>query len=155
MKNSTLAWILVALLIFGGGFTVYEMTRGLRNNNPGNIRADGTQWQGMAPTQTDSDFVQFVSAEYGIRALARTLSTYFDNYGLNTVAGIINRWAPPSENDTASYVEDVASQMNVDPNAPLDLTTDLPALVRAIIRHENGVQPYSDQTIANGIAMAV
>lgn len=156
MKRETL-WLLIgfgALLLFGGGAAVYTMTRGLRNNNPGNIRLDGTRWEGMSPTQDDGSFVQFLSPVYGIRALARVLQNYVALHGLNTVAGIITRWAPPSENDTAAYIADVASKMNVDPNTPLDMNASLPSLIAAIVAHENGFNPYDAATLNSGIALA-
>ena len=89
----------IAALALAGGTTVavieYNATRGLRNNNPGNIRKSATAWQGLSPTQTDASFFQFISPEYGIRALATILGTYMKNYGLVTVSDIISRWAPP------------------------------------------------------------
>lgn len=157
MKRSELYLLIglgALLLLGGGGYAVYQMTRGLRNNNPGNIRLDGTRWLGMSPNQTDGTFVQFVSPEYGIRALARVLETYYTAHGLNTVAGIISRWAPPQENDTAAYIADVANHLGVDPNAPIDVSAYLPSLVAAITQHENGTQPYSVNTIEQGVTMA-
>lgn len=131
---------------------MYTKTRGLRNNNPGNIRL-GAAWQGMSPTQTDESFVQFVSPEYGIRALARILDNYAAR-GLTTVASIINTYAPPAENNTGAYVMAVADALGVDPNAQIDVTSTLPRLVAAIIQHENGLQPYGMDVIQRGIALA-
>lgn len=128
-------------------------TRGIRNNNPGNIRRDGTAWQGMAVNQTDPDFVQFVSPEYGIRAIAVILNTYMVQHGLYTISGIIGRWAPPSENDTQAYISDVSNSMGVDANQILD-SSDIPGLVSAIIKHENGIDPYSAAEINSGVALA-
>lgn len=126
--------------------------RGIRNNNPGNIR-HGDQWVGMSENQTDPDYVQFISPEYGIRAMARVLKTYRNSYGLNTIAEIVSRWAPPSENDTQSYIKSVAQRLAVNPDQPInDFHT--PLLIAAIIQHENGQQPYSEETIAMGVAMA-
>ncbi len=153
---NAMGWLLLGLaivLLAGGGTIVYEATRGLRNNNPGNIRLDGTNWQGMSPTQTDPSFVQFVSPEYGLRAIAVILNTYMNNYGLNTVTGIISRWAPPTENDTAAYIADVANQMGVDPNQPLS-QAQIPSLVAAIVHHENGLQPYTTAQIDQAVALA-
>jgi hypothetical protein len=127
--------------------------RGIRNNNPGNIR-HGQDWRGMRAEQTDPAFVQFESPEYGLRALFRTLRTYFDHYNLRTARGIIERWAPPTENNTEAYVQAVAAAMRVAPNQPLDIPTHFPALMKAIIAHENGRQPYTDEQIARGIGMA-
>jgi hypothetical protein len=156
MKRSTLYFLLAlgALALLSGGAIVYTKTRGLRNNNPGNIRkVPGTVWQGQTPEQTDDAFVQFMSAEYGIRALTRVLNNYAAR-GLNTVADIINTYAPPSENDSSAYVNAVAQQLNVAPDATIDVTAYLPSLIAAIVHHENGVQPYAFATIERGIALA-
>jgi len=114
--------------------------RGIRNNNPGNIEANAIKWQGA--TGNDGRFVVFDTPENGIRALARILKTYRDKYGLETVRGIVSRWAPPSENNTGAYIGSVCSRVSVAPDARL-APADYPALVAAIIRHENGVQPYN------------
>ena len=73
-------------------------SRGIRNNNPGNIRRSKDKWQGAAKEQPDKNFVTFTSPVWGIRAIARILIRYQDNYGCDTVAKHIARWAPPSEN---------------------------------------------------------
>jgi hypothetical protein len=151
-----LPWAALAVLIFAGGGAVYSKIRGLRNNNPGNIRRGGERWQGLAPdsAQTDPAFWRFLAPEWGIRAIVRILRTY-QARGLVTVRGIIGRWAPPTENDTDAYVAAVARQLNVSPDDVLTLTGDqLITLVKAIIRHENGIQPYSDATITRGIELA-
>lgn len=125
--------------------------RGIRNNNPLNIRK-GQDWQGEVQGN-DTDFETFESPEYGIRAAARIINNYETLYGLNTVRGIVSRWAPASENDTESYIESVASAVGVSPDTPLT-DTDTPALISAMILHENGEQPYSMDTIAAGVALA-
>lgn len=132
-----------------------KIPRGVRNNNPGNIRI-GDNWQGLAPMQEDGSFCQFSDAKYGIRALAYLLlKSYHIKRGLNTVRKIINRWAPPSENDTASYVMQVAKAMQVGADEAIDLTKEfaLAGLVAAIIKHENGAQPYSGLQIMAGVRM--
>jgi len=131
---------------------MYDKTRGLRNNNPGNIR-HGDNWQGMAKVQNDASFITFVSPVYGIRAIAKIIGNYKAKYGLDTIAGIINRWAPPSENDTQAYIDDVSQSVGIGPDMPLQ-HSDMTALVSAIIKHENGVQPYSLATLSTGIAMS-
>lgn len=87
------------------------MTRGLRNNNPLNIRHSQDQWQGAATTQTDKSFVQFESMAYGYRAAWKTLDTYNLRFRREhkpyNVRNIIDRWAPPTENDTEAYVKAV------------------------------------------------
>lgn len=140
-----------------------KQPRGIRNQNPGNIRhALGTRWQGSAGTQTDPSFVQFVGAKWGIRAIARTLITYQDKHKLRTVRQIIDRWAPPSENNTQAYIRAVASRIGVSPEQRIDVY-DYPvmhALVLAIIRHENGPGPlhggewYGEGLIEDGLRLA-
>ncbi len=132
---------------------MFEKSRGFRNKNPGNIRK-GIDWQGMRPNQTDSAFVQFIDPVYGIRAMNKIIKTYSTKYGLTTVRGIINRWAPPTENNTNSYVNDVASRLGVAPDQPIDVQARAADLSRAIIYHENGLQPYDVATIDKGVALA-
>lgn len=128
-----------------------SMKRGIRNNNPGNIR-HGDDWQGMSPEQTDDDFVQFTKPEWGIRAMVRVLRSYARR-NVNTVASIITTWAPDVENDTGAYISHVAQQLGVSPHDPIPESA-LPNLLAAIIKHENGVQPYSFVTINLGISLA-
>lgn len=131
-----------------------KLPRGVRNNNPGNIR-HGEKWKGLRYAQTDADFCQFVSPEFGIRALARVLMTYEKRHGLNTVRGIISRWAPPNENNTDAYMNYVACCLEVEVDDVIDVVDSLPALVSAIIYHENGQQTYSVKTMDAGIRMAM
>ena len=126
--------------------------RGFRNNNPGNIRL-GQPWQGMAATQTDPSFVQFVAPQWGIRAMAKIL-LHYQAEGFNTVRQIINHWAPPNENDTESYVNDVSALCQTTPDSAIDVKAELPHLIPAIIHHENGSCPYSGDVIALGISLA-
>lgn len=134
------------------GEKVANLARGIRNNNPMNLRKSSNAWQGKTEG-TDESFETFVTPEYGIRAGAKTLITYQDRYSLNTVNDIINRFAPPIENNTNAYAEHVASELGVDVNAPIDVRSHLFELVSAIIKHENGVNPYSDSTIQGGLAL--
>lgn len=138
--------------------SIYGTVRGMRNNNPGNIRLGGP-WQGMAESQTDGSFVQFVSMEYGIRALAKLLLTYHSRYNLRTATEIISRWAPPNENDTGAYIRTVANAAGAGPGDALNFSEgdDLFQVTRAIIAHENGRVPallISDDTVRAGIALA-
>jgi len=129
--------------------------RGIRNHNPGNLRHSKDKWQGMAADQTDTDFVQFKSPEYGIRALARLLLNYARR-GDDTVGEIISKYAPSNENDTNAYVQAVCDSCGFDSNEVLDLDqchVMLP-LIKAIIKHENGSLPYKDAVILEGMRMA-
>lgn len=129
--------------------------RGIRNNNPGNIRL-GEEWQGMSANQSDPSFVQFSTPEAGVRAMAKLLGNYRTLYGLETIEGIVGRWAPPNENDTGKYVSDVAAWTGLDPKARLDLDDEatMLKLTRAIARKENGDVPWDDDTFLRGIRAA-
>jgi len=151
------ALALMALLLKSKETTEMETTpRGIRNNNPGNIERTSTQWQGMAHDQSGDDrFIVFSDPVFGIRAMARTLGNYQRLHGIDTVYGIINRWAPAEDdNDTVSYAAHVADQLGVSEFDSISISHYLPELIPAIIKHENGTQPYSDSTIQRGIALA-
>lgn len=144
-------------LISEGWEMAEKLTRGERNNNPGNIVQSNIAWQGKLPTPSDSRFEQFASAEQGIRALAKLLLTYQDKYGLRTVEQIINRWAPPNENDTSAYVNAVANSIGRARTEPLNLHDEMTLfdLTKAIIKHENGRVIYDDTTLALGVDLAL
>jgi hypothetical protein len=131
--------------------------RGVRNNNPGNIRR-GDDWKGLLPTaqRTDKSFCQFISPEYGIRAMVIILRNYQRKHGLNTVSGIINRWAPASENDTQAYINSVAQATGVSPDQGVDTRDSrfMMKLVQAIIKHENGQQPYGVDVLVHAVSLA-
>lgn len=133
-------------------------TRGERNNNPGNIDRNNIMWQGMAQDQSrDSRFVVFEDANSGIRALAKVLLSYYRKHALNTVHKIIDRWAPPSENNTGAYVNHVASVLGVGIDAQIDVedSTTLEVLVQAIIEHENGRCKYDAAVISQAVDSAL
>jgi hypothetical protein len=90
---------------------------------------------------------------WGLRALAVVLRTYQKKYRLNTIAQIISRWAPSSENDTKAYITSVARACWVGPEDKIIVEGLLPLLIPAIVRHENGCQPYSEELIAEAIGM--
>jgi hypothetical protein len=127
--------------------------RGLRNNNPGNIRYIGSPWVGLDTPPTDGAFCRFKEAKYGIRALARTLLTYDEKYKLNTIYDIITRFAPPCENNTDSYIRHVCAELDCRHDEKIGIRPNIFKLTRAIIRHENGRCPYSDLEIMEGIAL--
>lgn len=133
------------------------VSRGIRNNNPGNIDYNATKWLGQLPhdPKIEPRFCRFKDPVYGIRALCKLILTYNRKYGINTVAGIITRWAPSVENNTAAYIAQVARACQVDSTEEISVQDMLPYIVPAIIRHENGSQPYSADTIARAIAMAL
>ena len=128
------------------------MSRGITNNNPGNIRySKSNNW--LNQTGQDSDgFTQFKTADDGLRAMYKLVNNY-QGKGLNTVQDIISRYAPTSENDTAKYIKNVSQKMGVDPNKQLQ-TSDLNSLVSAMVFHENGSQPYNPEQYSNAQAMS-
>jgi hypothetical protein len=127
--------------------------RGIRNNNPLNIRySAANNWQGQ--TGTDGEYAIFDEPENGIRAAAKLLNRYITVYGLVSVSGIISRWAPATENNTQSYISAVSNKLEVLENEPILWPTQAQELIKAMIHHENGVQPYSNETINEGIKRA-
>ena len=86
-------------------------SRGMRNNNPLNIRHSADRWEGAREEQTDKSFVQFKTMAYGYRAAWKVLESYWKHFKTQrqpfTVCSIIVRWAPPSENATDTYVRTV------------------------------------------------
>ncbi|MFA3924852.1 hypothetical protein K5C74_19225 [Klebsiella pneumoniae] len=142
--------------VAGGGETSADGPRGVRNNNPGNLEASSSNpWIGQ--TGSDGRFAKFETPEHGIRALGRNLISY-QRQGIDTVGEIINRWAPPSDNnDTAAYIKAVCAQLGVTANQPLDASNPdtLQALCAAIIKHENGTQPYSPDQLSTGVSAAL
>lgn len=149
-----------AYLIYKGKVMkkVTTLARGIRNNNPMNLRegADGgIHWKGEHDEDLDKSFEEFQEPIYGIRAGARVLINYQRVHGIKTVEGIINRYAPPSDNnDTEAYINHVSEVLGVEPDQEINVHDFLFPLVKTIIKHENGVNPYSDETILNGIALA-
>ncbi len=120
------------------------LPRGIRNNNPGNIRLSKTRWLGQRSFQFDPAFVEFDDPIMGLRALMRLLLTYQVKYGLDTVESLINRYAPPHENATDAYVHHVAKALAVGRRDRIDVTLPdtLQKIARAVTRHENG-RPYA------------
>lgn len=114
--------------------------RGIRNNNPGNIEAGGSKWEGA--TGSDGRFLQFAEMEWGVRALMRTLMTYYKKYDIDTVRGIISRWAPPNENNTERYIRNVCAWTGFKPDQKLNLQNvkTLKSLAHAIARQETSHQ---------------
>lgn len=134
--------------------------RGIRNNNPGNIEMGDDDWNGMVEGE-DHRFITFESPEYGIRAMTRILRRYQER-GVNTVQKIIGTWAPSAENDVEAYVEHFNS-VGIETNQELGLFDQddqlfqnedtLVQIISVIIKHENGENPYDEQTIRRGIRM--
>jgi len=133
-----------------------EIPRGIRLNNPCNIRISPNEWHGKINPSTDPDFEQFDSPIDGLRAAAKLFLNYYRFDGLSTVTQLIGRWAPSNENDTDAYVDDVCCRVAVGPHDPIDVTQPsvLQSLLAATVVHENGQDPYDEATIAQAVSEA-
>ena len=117
------------------------MSRGLRNNNPGNIRLSSTKWQGEVKPSKDNAFCQFVSIKYGYRAMFKTLKTYATKHGCNTIRKMINRYAPSNENHTDNYIKLVCDKAHMQPDVSVAINNkdEMCRIVAAMSFVENGV----------------
>lgn len=99
---------------------------GIRNNNPGAMMPGGK-------------LAQYPDMQTGLSALDGNLASY-GKQGVNTISGVISKWAPPNENDTQAYIKDVSQRLGIPPNQKIDLSNPLQrqALSTAIALHENG-----------------
>lgn len=134
--------------------TEKKLPRGIRNNNPLNIRK-GNNWKGERPTSTDGEFEQFVSMQWGIRAGFKILKNYMTGYGgrvkaLSNIHDIIHRWAPPNENNCRAYIDSVCRFSGLHEFERLQFSdrNKMLALVDGMIRVECG-QPVSLDIIAS------
>ena len=148
----------ILVLLFGVGLTYFltrnkteyndlnqsagTLPRGLRNNNPGNIKINSSNnWLGKVPASQNTDLVfeQFNEMKYGIRALLKILKNYYINYNLTSIEEILHRFAPGSKKNTSQYIPFVSNRLNM---APDTLITYDPAnfykLAEAITYFENG-----------------
>lgn len=118
-----------------------KQTRGLRNNNPGNIRISSTKYQGEVQPSQDNSFKQFESMPYGYRAIFMLLHTYWTRHGLNTIRGMLSRYAPSNENDTMKYIKTVSEWSFIPADTHLTTTNAevMIPFVSAISRYENGI----------------
>lgn len=134
--------------------TPRQQPRGIRNNNPLNIRI-GNTWLGERPNPTDSEFEEFVSIEYGYRAAFCILRRYIRRYHKNTIKDIVSTWAPASENATEKYVQIVCQRMGIGPEEVIRFSDQLTMvqLVAAMQFVECGV-PADLKKVALGYQMA-
>ena len=123
-------------------------TRGLKNNNPLNIRKSNDTFLGEK-TSTDKAFKQFIAMAYGYRAAFVILSNY-NKRGANTIEKIISKWAPPSDgNHTENYIQNVSVLSGVDRKKELTLQdgNDYIKIVAAMCVSENGVKAVMNDVI--------
>lgn len=117
--------------------------RGIRNNNPGNLKYFNIGWQGEVGH--DGVFSIFSMYKFGIRAMLKDLQNDYRNKGKTTLKQLINEFAPNSENPTSSYISTVSDWTGINPNIPFtDNYTNWKKIVIAMARFENGrdaIQP--------------
>lgn len=127
-----------------------ELPRGLRNNNPGNIRKSNEVFQGEVIIGKDRDFKQFKSMAYGYRAIFRILLNYEKLYKLTTIRKIIGRWAPENENNTSAYIYLVSSYSGIPVDERIDFTDreQMIQIIAGMSKVENGREAEMSDIIA-------
>ncbi|MCG7546951.1 hypothetical protein [Pseudoalteromonas sp. Of7M-16] len=125
--------------------------RNVRNNNPLNIRANKIKWNGAVGD--DGEFVKFESPELGFRAAYKTLMTYRNKHGLDTIDGIISRWAPDNENHTDGYITYVREKMGIRSDVFMPLER-YPELIFWMAEMEGAKGAFTIEQIERGIALA-
>lgn len=126
-------------------------TRGQRNHNPLNIRK-GNNWQGEDPNGSDSQFEVFINDAYGFRAAFRIIHNGFKaTPPRNTIRKIVERWAPPTENDTEKYIRIVStrSKIGADTKLAYNDISRMVDIVKAMAFVETG-HDYDERVIING-----
>ena len=131
--------------------------RGIRNNNPGNLGFAGQK--GASRENGSGRFAAFNTPEEGLAAMSKQLDLFFTGKSRNvkgpaqTVNAIISAWAPPGENDTRAYVNQVSKALGVNPNDRINLNDPKvkTALMQEIVKKENGGNPYSPEQYNAGV----
>lgn len=128
--------------------------RGIRNNNPLNIRI-GNAWLGEVPIPTDNEFEQFTDMRWGLRAGFMILKRYINRYHLNSIRLIVSRWAPSSENNTDAYIKRVSTLTGFDADETInfDSKKQMCALVEAMCQVECGCR-VGIRAISDGYELA-
>lgn len=119
---------------------------GQKNNNYGNLRPSSEPWQGQ--TGTNKGFVVFSSVEYGLRAMIKTLWTYYNSHGLTTIEKIVNRYAPAADsNNPTAYADFVAKDSGIPKDKKLDFTSrkDYDRVISAMCQMESETRPTKAQ----------
>jgi len=142
------------------GLMASQASASIFNNNPGNIRTSPTNWNGEV-TEPGEKFERFSDMHMGVRASARILRTYGRKYGIDTINKIIDRYAPPEDNNpnNANYARHVSNGSGFDVDEKIDLNDPqvLLKLMRPIFEFENGQKEaakISDADIQKGVKMA-
>lgn len=115
--------------------------RGLRNNNPLNIRRSNDKFLGEIQPSGDPAFKQFESTKFGYRAAFRIINTYIKT-GYNTIEKIVSRWAPAKDNNnTSAYIEHVEQRTGINRNTKIETETQKILIIQAMTQSETGIKP--------------
>lgn len=137
--------------------------RAVRNNNPGNIRI-GANWQGLMPRASmtpdqaaETAFCVFSTPAFGFRAMATIFKNYARLDRVSTIRQAINRWAPPSENNTEAYVQSVADYTGCDPDKPFGFQSaaNVSTLCKAVSIHECDGWYFAQSDLTQGVSSAL
>lgn len=118
-----------------------KLNRGLRNNNPGNIRKTTIKWPGKVSNPLDTAFESFDTMSNGVRAALRNAHTHW-NRGKNSIAALVTIWAPPFENNTSAYVAAVSKAAGIPSGKQFAWGNNetTAKIMLAIFQHENGAR---------------
>ncbi|HEJ1032590.1 TPA: transglycosylase [Escherichia coli] len=136
--------------------------RNYRNNNLGNLVFANQEGATLESPNAKGEqrFARFNTPEEGIRALANQVSSYYNGTSaaagyqkLQTVSSIISKWAPPNENNTNQYIDNVSKYLGVSPNEKIDVSKPevMTQLVRAIATKEGGNPAVNNEFIKNAL----
>ena len=142
-------------------FLDMQMPLGIRQHNPGNLRASNIAWNGLYKKQDPrikKEFCVFKDPFYGVRAMAIVLLNYQQRYNCQTIASIISRYAPDCENNTTAYIDHMQSHCGVNASAPMSLINNkilFNSLIKGMIYHENGMMPYDSDMLYQAVDTAI
>ena len=110
-----------------------------RYSNPGAVEFKPWMQRYGATVGPNGRYAQFPNQDAGYAVMGKILDTYQNKHGLNTVSGIVNRWAPSNvdNNSTSTYIAKVAAAVGIDPNQPIT-PEQRPVLMKAMADYEAG-----------------
>ena len=106
-----------------------------RFNNPFNIKRkyNGGKWQGEIGHDKQGH-VHFSNIEYGIRAAAFTLRSYYKKHKIDTLESIIDRFCGGNK----AYVSFLSKRMKLKPNEKFNVLNRMSELLRHMSKYESG-----------------
>jgi hypothetical protein len=153
-RPAKIAFLCVGGALFIGGLLLIsrKITRGYRNNNPGNIRISDSAWIGKIGN--DGTFEQFSEMWQGVRAIAKIILKYQSTYGLTTLRELGDKYAPASDNDGADYGAGLATTLSIDEDDDIDFSTNLQNIIHAIVINENSMDLITSDEYTEAIQSA-